>query len=108
MSGVILGEKAIRVRTLAGVLRSRIQLPPRHLLPQRPRGLSTSTGILRHRQKPINATIGNTDLELSKLIDVIRYRVTLCGPKHMMSSGDNLDQHDMVEADDRKKLLESS
>ena len=92
LSEVILGEKAIKVHILVEMLRSLTQPPPRHLLLQCHLGARISKDIGIPQRRALNAKIGNTDLELSKPIDVIRYRVTLCGPRHMMSSGDNLDR----------------
>ena len=87
-----MGEKAIKVHVLVQTLRNLTRPPPRHLLLQCHLGALTSKDIGIPQRRAPNAKIGSKDLELNKLTDVILYRVTLCGPRHMMSSGDSLDQ----------------
>ena len=87
-----MGEKVTKLHILVEMLRSLTQLPPRHPLLQCHLGARISRDIGIPQRRALNAKIGNTDLELSKPIDVVRYRVTLGGPRHMMSSGGNLDR----------------
>jgi hypothetical protein len=105
---VISEEETIKLHLHVKVHRRRIQPLPRHLLHLCRRGPRTGTGIVLHRQKPLNVKIGNTDLVPDKRVRTIRGRVILSCLTRMMSSGDKLDREDMVEMDDGKKLLEAS
>ena len=101
-------EKAAKVHILVEVFRNLTRPPRRRLLLQCLLGARIGKDIGIPQRRAPNTKIGSKNLELSKLTDVVRYRMTLYGPRHMMSSGNNLDQLDLVEADDSKNLLEAS
>ena len=101
-------KETIKLHLHVKVHRRRIQPLPRHLLHLYRRGPRTGTGIVLHRQKPLNAKIGNIDLVPDKRVSTIRDRVILSCLTRMMSSGNNLGREDVVEVDDGKKLLEAS
>ena len=101
-------EETIKLHLHVKVRLRRIRPLPRHLLHLCRRGPRTSTGIVLHRQKPLNVKIGNIDLVPDKRVSTIRDRVILSCLTRMMSSGNKLGREDMVEMDDGKKFWEAS